>query len=71
MKKGLKMNVKIILYAFFLLISVWCISGINYTNFFKKEKESEAKCFVLFFAIIMSYSITNFVIDFLNLSSIL
>lgn len=54
-----------------MLISAWCVSGINFNSIIKKNKENEAKALIFILSIIMSYCLTNFVIDFLSLSSIL
>ncbi len=62
------MNYKIILYTFFIMLSALTFSGINFNNFFKKNKIIEAKLFFIFISVISGYILTNFVIDFLNLS---
>ena len=61
------MNYKICLYAIFLLLSIFIISGINIEKFMKRGKEIEAKLLVMCVACAMSYLLTNFVWDFLNL----
>lgn len=60
------MNYKILLYAIFLLLSVFALSGVNFNGIMKKEKEIEAHILVIVLSIAMSYMLTNFVWDFLN-----
>lgn len=61
------MNYKMCLYALTLLMSVFILSGINIEKFMKRGKEIEAKLLVMTLACMMSYLLTNFVWDFLNL----
>ncbi len=61
------MNYKICLYAISLLLSIFILSGINIEKFMKKGKEIEAKLLVMTLGCSMSYLLTNFVWDFLNL----
>lgn len=61
------MNVKMIMYAVFTLISALTFSAVNFNNFFKVGKVFEAKVFFLIISIISGYLITNFVIDFTGL----
>ncbi len=61
------MNYKIYIYAIFLLMSIFILSGININGIFKKGKEIEAKLFIMAIACMMSYLLTNFVWDFLSL----
>ena len=61
------MNYKILLYAFFLLLSIFILSGININGIMKKGKEIEAHILVIVLSIALSYLLTNFVWDFLNI----
>ena len=65
------MNYKLILYIIMVLLSTYTLSGINFNNFFKKNKVVEAKIFVISLGIIMGYLLTNFIVDFIEVSSIL
>ncbi len=62
------MNYKIYLYAIFVFLSIFILSGINFEKFMKKNKVIEAKLLVMTLSCAMSYLLTNFVVDFLNLS---
>ena len=62
------MNYKICLYALFVFLSIFILSGINFENIMKSNKIIEAKLLVMVLSISLSYLLTNFVLDFLNLS---
>jgi uncharacterized integral membrane protein (TIGR02327 family) len=62
---------KTLVYIFCILLSVFVVSGINFNNFFKKNHVIEAKLFVLVISFIMGYLLGSFIIEFLNISSIL
>ena len=61
------MNYKICLYAIFLFLGIFVMSGINFEHIMKKNKVLEAKMLVMISSIIISYILTNFVWDFLRL----
>ncbi len=65
------MSIKALLYVLFSLISAYILSSINYNNFFKKNKIIESRIFIILLSFIMSYLITNFIVDFLSSSQIL
>ncbi len=62
------MNYKIYLYAIFVFLSIFILSGINFEKFMKKNKVIEAKLLVMTLSCAMYYLLKNFVLDFLNLS---
>lgn len=62
------MNYKIYLYAIFLFLSIYIFSGVNVEKVMKKDKIIESRLLVMSLSIGLSYLLTNFVIDFLNLS---
>lgn len=62
------MNVKILLYTFFIMISALTFAGINFNNFFRKGKVFEAKMFYTIISVISGYILTNFVIDFIGIT---
>lgn len=61
------MNYRVYLYAIFLFISIFIFSGINFEKIMKTNKVLEAKLLVMCLSCCMSYLLTNFVLDFLNL----
>ncbi len=60
------MDIKIYLYVFFTMMSVFILNGVNFNGIMKKEKVIEAKLLVLVLSFALSYLLTNFVIDFIN-----
>ena len=65
------MNYKLIIYIITVLLSTYTLSSINFNNFFKKNKTIEARIFVILLSFIMGYLLTNFIVDFIEVSSIL
>lgn len=61
------MNYKIYLYALFLFLGIYIFSGLNINGLFKKNKYIEARLFIMSLSCALSYLLTNFVVDFLNL----
>lgn len=58
------------IYIISVLLSVYAISGINFNNFFKKDKEIEAKVFLIILAFSLGYLLGSFAINFLDYSRI-
>lgn len=65
------MNYKLFVYIVITLLTTFCISGINFTNFFKKGKLLESKLLVFLLILSISYLVSNFIINFLEVSQIL
>jgi len=61
------MNIKTYLYVFFTLMSIFIFNGVNFNGMMKKNKEIEAKFLVLSLSFALSYLLTNFVMDFINI----
>lgn len=61
------MNYKIYLYALFFFLSIYIFSGVNFNIIMKKDKIIEARLLVMVLSCVVSYLITNFITDFLNL----
>lgn len=62
------MNYKIYLYALFVFVSIFILSGINFEKIMKKDKIIEAKLLVMSLSCALSYILTNFIVDFIGLS---
>lgn len=62
------MNYKIFIYALFLFLSIFIFSGVNFNLIMKKDKIMEARLLVMSLSMALSYLLTNFVFDFLNLA---
>ena len=65
------MNYKAYLYVITVLLSAYALSGVNFDNFIKKNKALEARILVIITSLIMGYLLTNFIIDFFNVSSLI
>lgn len=65
------MSIKVYLYVLTTLLSVYTLSGINFNKIWKKERIVEARLFIISLSLIMSYLLTNFIVDFLSSSKIL
>ena len=61
------MNYKVYLYAIFLFISILALSGIDFEKIMRKNKVMEIKLLVMVLSFALSYLLTNFVCDFLNI----
>ena len=61
------MNYKVYLYAIFLFVSIFILSGVNFEKLMKRNKVIEARLLIMALSFAMSYLLTNFVWDFLNL----
>lgn len=62
------MNYKIYFYAMFLFFSIFIFSGVNFEKIMKKDKVIESRLIVISLSMALSYLLTNFTFDFLNLS---
>lgn len=65
------MNFKTYVYIVSVLLSTFAISGINFTNFFRKNKNIEAKIFVILLSIALGYLVGTFIITFVECSKII
>jgi uncharacterized integral membrane protein (TIGR02327 family) len=65
------MNYKTYIYVISVLLSAFALSGINYDGFIKKNKALEARILVILLSIALGYLITNFITDFISVSSII
>ena len=64
------MNIKIIVYVVNLLLVLIGLSSVNINAIFKKNKIIEARILYFIIVFIMTYLLTNFVYDFINVSKI-
>ena len=65
------MNYKAYIYVITLFLSIYAISGINFDGFIKTNKAIEARILVIMLSICCSYLVTNFITDFLSVSTII
>lgn len=65
------MNYKAYVYVITLFMSVYALSGINFDRFFKTNKALEARLLVIISAVALSYLLTNFITDFISVTTII
>ncbi len=65
------MNYKAYIYIITLLLSVFTLSGVNFEKIFRTNKVVEARILVIIISITLSYLTTNFITDFINVSSLI
>ena len=65
------MSYKVFIYVITLMLSIYATSGINFDGFIKKNKAIEARVLVILMSIALSYLATNFIYDFISLTSII
>ena len=65
------MNYKVYIYVITLMMSIYATSGINFDGFIKKNKAIEARVLVILISVALSYLTTNFITDFISLTSII
>lgn len=64
------MTVKLCLYAFSFLVSVFIVSGLNINSIFKKDRIWEARVFIITFIIIISYILQSFLYDIVTMMTL-
>ena len=65
------MNYKAYIYAITLLTSIFALSGINFNKLIRTNKIIEQRVFIILLSIALSYLVTNFITDFISVSSII
>ena len=65
------MSIKVYLYIITTMISAYSLTGINFDKFWRSKKNIEARVFIIIISLIMSYLLTNFIVDFLTNSKII
>jgi len=65
------MSIKIYLYIITAMLSAYSLTGLNFDKFWRSKKNIEARVFIIIFSLIMSYLLTNFIVDFLTNSKII
>ena len=65
------MSYKVYVYVITLMMSIYTTSGINFDGFIKKNKAIEARVLVILLSVALSYLATNFITDFISLTSVI
>lgn len=64
------MELKVIFYVVFTFVAAFGLSGINYNGLFKKGHTLEPRVLVIVLSFSLGYLLTNFLVDFLNLTAV-
>ncbi len=64
------MHYKTYLYIFFVFLSIFALSSLNYEKIIKQNKIIETKILVMILGLALGYLITNLVVDFIGLDKI-
>ncbi len=62
------MRIEVYLYTFFTLMAIFIFNGVNFQAIMKKNKVIEARMLVISLSFALSYLLTNFVLDFININ---
>lgn len=65
------MNPKVYFYVFFVMLSAYALTGVNFDAIIKKNKMWEARILVVILSLVLGYFLTNFVFDFFSISKII
>ena len=65
------MHYKAYLYVFFVLLSAFAISGINFDKVIRRNRVWEARILIIILSCISGYLLTNFITDFLSTTQIM
>ena len=65
------MNIKMVLYCFFIPFSIWIVLSTNIDKIFKKNSIIQIRCFYVCLSMILSYLLVNFIMDLFNTAMLL
>ena len=58
---------KVVIYSIVFIITIWSMEGLDLNKLFKQSRVLQARILYLFFAISISYLVSNFIYDFINI----
>ena len=58
---------KIVIYSIVFIITIWSMEGLDLNKLFKQSRVLQARIIYMFFAISISYLVTNFIYDFISI----
>ena len=62
------MNYKVYVYVITLIASMFVLNGVHFEKIMKKNKIFEASALYIMISVSMSYLLTNFIVDFIEVS---
>ena len=65
------MSIKAYVYVITLMLSIFAYSGVDFDQIMRKNKPIEARILVLFLSFATSYLVTNFIIDLVQVTTII
>jgi len=65
------MSIKVYFYVFFIMLTAYALTGVNFDSWMKKNKIWESRILVMLLSFALGYIITNFLFDFLSLCRII
>ena len=63
--------IKVAIYIITLFASIYAYSGVDFEQIMRKNKPIEARILILFFSFATSYLVTNFIIDLVQVTTII
>ena len=60
------MSIKIMIYVFTTLLTIFMFDSLNINHLFKKNRILEAKIIIILISISISYLVTNYIYDFIS-----
>lgn len=64
---GVDAVVRIICHMMFIYVSFWAMQSIRIDQFFKVHQTSQVRLLIVFFSIVIGYTISSFFLEFLAL----
>lgn len=58
--------IKIVIYIFIFLFTVWALEGLDLNRLFKQSRIYQARIIYIFIAISITYLVANFIYDFFD-----
>jgi len=65
------MSIKLVLYIFIIPVCLWSVEGLALENIFHKNKINQLKILYILISFSLSYLVTNFFIDFMDVFRIM
>ncbi|MDA9470863.1 DUF1146 family protein [Enterococcus sp. 5H] len=64
---GVDAVVRIICHMMFIYVSFWAMQSIRIDQFFKVHRTSQVRLLIVFFSIVIGYTVSSFFLEFLAL----
>lgn len=64
---GVDAVIRIISHLMFIYISFWALQSLRIEQFFKTQYTSQIRLLMVFFAIVIGYTVSSFVLEFIAL----